>query len=63
MIRIRTLHGTLKKTLHCGVKAVNTPLTARFTVRAPGRPAPYRFSVYRPTRRNTQVRSALDKLS
>jgi len=63
MIRIRTLHGTLKKTLQCGVKAVNTPLTARFTVPRTWKAGTYRFSVYATdTAGNTQVKVASNKL-
>ncbi len=45
-IKVKTLHGTLKKTLRCGVKAVNTTLTVRFKVPLTWKAGTYRFFVY-----------------
>jgi hypothetical protein len=62
-IKIKTLHGTLKKTLRCGVKAVNTTFSVRFTVPRTWKAGTYRFYVYATdTAGNVQVKVASNKL-
>jgi trimeric autotransporter adhesin len=62
-IKIKTLHGTLKKTLRCGVKAVNTTFSVRFTVPRTWKAGTYRFYVYATdTAGNPQVKVASNKL-
>jgi hypothetical protein len=62
-IKVKTLHGTLKKTLRCGVKAVNTTLAVHFTVPRTWKAGTYRFYVYATdTAGNPQVKVASNKL-
>jgi hypothetical protein len=62
-IKVKTLHGTLKKTLRCGVKAVNTTFSVRFTVPLTWKAGTYKFYVYATdTAGNSQVKVASNKL-
>jgi hypothetical protein len=62
-IKVKTLGGTLKKTLRCGVKAVNTTLAVHFTVPRTWKAGTYRFYVYATdTAGNPQVKVASNKL-
>jgi hypothetical protein len=62
-IKVKTLGGTLKKTLRCGVKAVNTTFSVHFTVPRTWKAGTYRFYVYATdTAGNPQVKVASNKL-
>jgi trimeric autotransporter adhesin len=62
-IKVKTLGGTLKKTLRCGVKAVNTTFSVHFTVPRTWKAGTYRFYVYATdTAGNAQVKVASNKL-
>ena len=62
-IKVKTLHGTLKKTLRCGVKVVNTTFSVHFTVPRTWKAGTYRFYVYATdTAGNVQVKVASNKL-